>query len=135
MTAADPLGGGSRGSLSGKSVGFNIYKEYKEGHTHNWTILSSISFFSRGPSRTTKASITLSTRGSGVSPYALGSIFTRRTGRTSRSRITLEGTHDTVTHVTLKTQLWPVFRPCLFYTVKKWHRYRGYKQHFHLFLP
>lgn len=81
------------GSLSGTSFGSDIYKEYKEGHTHNWTILASISFFSRGPRRTSKASITLSTRGSSISPYALGSIFTRRTGRTSRSRITLEVTH------------------------------------------
>lgn len=80
------------GSLSGTSFGSDIYKEYK-GHTHNWTILASISFFSRGPRRTSKASITLSTRGSSISPYALGSIFTRRTGRTSRSRITLEVTH------------------------------------------
>lgn len=70
------LGGGG-GSLSDTSVGSNLCKEYKEGHTHNWTILASVSFFSRGPSRTSKASITLSTRGSSISPYALGSIFTR----------------------------------------------------------
>lgn len=96
VDSSRPMKGGRgdlMGSLSGPSVGSNIYKEYKEGHTHNWTILASISLFSRGPRRTAKASITLSTRGSSISPYALGSIFTRRTGRTGRSRITLEVTH------------------------------------------
>lgn len=70
-----------------------VYTKNKEGPTHNWTILSSISFFSRRPSTTTETSITLSSRGSAVSPYSLGSIFSRRTGGTSRSRITLEERH------------------------------------------
>lgn len=79
-------------ALSGTLVGSNIYREYKR-HTHNCTIFSGISFFSRGPSRTTETGIALSTCGSGVSSYALGSIFTRRAGGTSRSRVTLEVTH------------------------------------------
>lgn len=70
-----------------------VYTKNKEGPTHNWTILSSISFFSRRPSRTAETSIALSSRGSAVSPYSLGSIFSRRTGGTSRSRITLEERH------------------------------------------
>lgn len=67
----------------------SVYTKNKEGQTHHWTILSSISFFSRRPSRTTETSIALSSSGSGVSPYALGSVFPRRTSGTSRSRITL----------------------------------------------
>lgn len=105
LTAVDPWGrGGFNGFIKWHISWFQyiqrIYTK-KEGHTHNWTILASISFFSRGPCRTSKASITLPTRGSSISPYALGSIFTRRTSRTSRSRITLE-----VTHVMTLLHMW-----------------------------
>lgn len=70
----------------------------KAHQTHRGTILSSISLLSRSPSGTTEPSVTLSAWGSTVSPHTLRSIFTRRAGRTSRSRITLEHARRIASH-------------------------------------